>query len=74
MALPNSSDLDTMDYAYQAQPYVEVPTKSAVVLTGMDYAYQAQPFVSNPAAGATYPYTLNAVQHESHIDLTWTEP
>jgi hypothetical protein len=74
MALPNSSDLDGMDYAYQAQPHIQVPTKEAVVLTGMDYAYQAQPFVSNPAAGATYPYTLAVSFVTDHMHLTWSEP
>ena len=74
MALPNSSDLDGMDYAFQAQPYVQVPAKSDVVLTGMDYAFQAQPFVSNPAAGATYPYTLAVSFVTDHMHLTWSEP
>lgn len=74
MALPDSSDLAGMDYAFQAQPHVCVPAKSDVVLTGMDYAFQGQPFVSNPASAAEYPYTLYGVQHETHIDLTWSEP
>ena len=74
MALPNSNDLDGMDYAFQAQPYIQVPAKSAVVLTGMDYACCAQPFVSNPTGGATYPYTLAVSFITDHMHLTWTEP
>lgn len=74
MTLPSATDLDGMDYAFQGQPYVEVPTKSSVTLTGMDYAYQAQPFVSNPSGGATYPYTLAVSFITDHMHLTWTEP
>jgi hypothetical protein len=47
MALLTPTNLETMDYAYQAQPFVDVPSKSAINLETMDYAYQAQPFVSN---------------------------
>jgi hypothetical protein len=61
-----------MDYAFQAQPYVSVPAKTGLNLKTMDVAFQAQPFVTNDYP--YYPITLNAVQHESHIDLTWSEP
>ena len=47
MALPTPTNLKTMDYAYQAQPFVQVPSKSAVITNTMDYAYLAQPFVTN---------------------------
>jgi len=54
-----------MDYAFQGQPFVDVPAKDAVDIKTMDYAYQAQPFVRNygaaepPAPAATgYPPTL----------------
>jgi hypothetical protein len=30
--------------------------------------------IAEPAPASPYPYTLYAVQHESHIDLTWSEP
>jgi len=36
-----------MDYVFQAQPFVDVPSKDAVDIKTMDYAYQAQPFVRN---------------------------
>jgi hypothetical protein len=53
MALPNKSNLVTMDYSYLGQPFVEVPAKDSIVLTTMDYSYLGQPFVRNPAgAGA----------------------
>jgi len=52
MSLPTKTDLQTMDYAFQAQPFVNVPAKSTIDLTTMDYAYEAQPFVANPAAAA----------------------
>lgn len=51
MALPTSSDLLTMDYVYQAQPFVDVPSKAAIDLTGMDFVWQGQPFVRNARAG-----------------------
>jgi len=47
MALPTPDNLKTMDYAYQGQPFVDVPAKDAVDLKTMDYAYRAQPFVRN---------------------------
>jgi hypothetical protein len=47
-SLPTKADLLTMDYAYQAQPFVNVEAKALNTLT-LDYAYQAQPFVG--AAG-----------------------
>ena len=72
MALPNSSDLDGMDYVYQAQPYVQVPAKSSIDLTTMDYVCCAQPFISNPYGGTVSGIVLSGAQHLSHIDLTWT--
>ena len=51
MALPNKTDLQTMDYSYQGQPFVNVPSKSSIDLTTMDYSYQGQPFVGNPFGG-----------------------
>lgn len=45
MALPTKSDLQKMDYAFQGQPFVNVPAKDSIILTGMNYAFQGQPFV-----------------------------
>jgi len=44
-ALPTKADLVTMDYSFQGQPFVELPSKDSVTLITMDYAFQAQPFV-----------------------------
>jgi hypothetical protein len=52
MALPTPTQLKTMDYAYQAQPFVYVGAKSTIDLKTMDYAYQAQPFVANYSTDA----------------------
>lgn len=49
MALPTSADLLNMQYAFQAQPFLDQAAKSAIVLLNMEYAYQAQPFVRNPS-------------------------
>lgn len=46
MALRTKEDLFTMDYAFQGQPFVELPAKDSIDLETMDYAFQAQPFVS----------------------------
>ena len=50
MALPSKTDLITMNFAFKAQPFVSVPSKTGVDTMTMDYAYQAQPFVSNGMA------------------------
>ena len=66
MTLPSSTDLDSMDYAFQAQPYVSVPAKAGVNLGTMDYAFQAQPFVSNQ-----YPTTQSiTIQHTLLYTIT----
>jgi len=59
MALPTPDNLKTMDYAYQGQPFVDVPAKDAVDLKTMDYAYQAQPFVRNYTTEAQSPPPAN---------------
>ena len=55
--------LKAMDYAHQAQPFVNVPAKSTVSLPTMDYAYQAQPFVAYPsttlAGGLSIPVAMH---------------
>jgi hypothetical protein len=53
MALPNKTDLQTMDYAYLGQPFVNIPARSNIDTTTMDYAYLGQPFVTNPFGGST---------------------
>jgi len=44
-ALPLRADITTMDYAFQGQPFIELPSKDSIDLTTMDYAFQGQPFV-----------------------------
>jgi hypothetical protein len=46
--IPVKQDLETLDYAYQGQPFCSVPAKSDINLDIMNYAYQAQPFCGNP--------------------------
>ena len=52
MALVTPTTLKTMDYAFQGQPFVDVPAKDTVDIKTMDYAYRAQPFVRNYGAAA----------------------
>jgi hypothetical protein len=47
MALPTPDNLKTMDYAFQGQPFVDVPAKDSIDLKTMDYSFQGQPFVRN---------------------------
>ena len=62
MSLPTQTELKTMDYAYQGQPFVSVPAKSGMGLSSMDYAYLAQPFVTNSDADIS-PVTLARKRH-----------
>jgi hypothetical protein len=38
MSLPNKANLETMDFAFEGQPFCDVPAKSGINLDGMDYA------------------------------------
>jgi hypothetical protein len=51
MALP--TDLKSMDYGYQGEPFVETPANGNINLFTMDWAYQGQPFVRNNSGGGT---------------------
>ncbi len=57
MALPTPADLLNMEYAFQAQPFLNQPAKSTIELLNMEYAFQAQPFVGNEGGAA--PPALN---------------
>jgi len=46
MALPTKTDLQKMDYAFQGQPFVDVPSKDSINLATMDYAFKGKPFVN----------------------------
>lgn len=51
MALPTATNLVTMNWSFNGQPFVEVPAKSTIDLTTMDWAFQGQPFVRNEYGG-----------------------
>jgi hypothetical protein len=46
-SLPTPTNLKTMNYAYQGQPFVNIPAKDSINLKTMNIAYQGQPFVRN---------------------------
>ena len=55
MALPNKTNLETLDYAYLGAPFVNVEAKSLSTST-LDYAYLGAPFVGTaPAAKRASP-------------------
>ncbi len=47
MTLPTNTDLLTLNYSYQGQPFVHIPAKSGMNLSSMDYSFQASPFMGN---------------------------
>ena len=48
MALPNKTELQTMDYSYAGLPFVDVPASGSIDTFTMDYSYSGLPFVTNP--------------------------
>jgi len=56
MSLPTPDNLKTMDWDFQAQSFVDVPSKDSIDIKTMDYTYLAQPFVRN--YGVAAPSTL----------------
>lgn len=52
MALPSSTDLQTLDIAYLGQPFCQVEAKS-LDSESLDIAYLAQPFVAVGPAAST---------------------
>ena len=44
MAIPTKTNLQTMDYSFFGEPYVQVASKSGVELDGLDYSYFGVPF------------------------------
>jgi hypothetical protein len=47
MALPVTTQLKTMDFAFQGQPFVDTIAKGTIDTWGMDVAFQGSPFVTN---------------------------
>jgi len=54
MSLLVKTNLETMDYSFQAQPFVDVVGGNTIVINGMDYSWMAQPFVRNNIFAANY--------------------
>jgi hypothetical protein len=52
MSLPTRTDLNTLKYAFQGQPFVNVVGNVSVVTTTLAYAFQGQPFIA--IAGVTH--------------------
>ena len=52
MALPNSDNLKTMDFAWQGAPFVEIPAKASIDTKTMDYVWRGAPFVRNEYVAA----------------------
>jgi len=58
-------DLETMDFSFRGQPFVNITAKNTIDLSTMDYSFQGQPFVSfieaeeAPATGTHIFFTLS---------------
>jgi len=53
------ADLETMDWAFKGQPFVDVPGKDSIDLMTMDWAFKGQPFVSNALLAIVTPTGTN---------------
>jgi len=54
-------DLITMDFSFQAQPFINITAKDTIDLETMDYAFQGQPFVTMIEAVAGWSHKWNTV-------------
>ena len=64
MATPTKTDLQTLDYSYFGQPYVQVAAKSGIDLDTLDYSYFGQPFFGTEAGGGDPPSSIiNHIMH-----------
>jgi hypothetical protein len=45
--LPKKSAISTMDWAYNGESFVQVPSMDSVDMNGLDYAFLSQPFFGN---------------------------
>lgn len=52
MALPTSTQLQTMDWSYGGVPFVDVPAKAGINTGTMDWSYGGLPFVTNDGGTA----------------------
>ncbi len=55
MALPKRENIITMDYAFNGQPFVNIPAKTSMGLESIDYAFNAQPFWATDFSGGAPP-------------------
>lgn len=51
MAQPTSEELQTLDFSFNAQPFVSIAAKSSI--EGDDFSFDAQPFYVTPSASTT---------------------
>lgn len=64
MPLPESSDLDRLDYVSDGQPFVQI-TAALLDTYTLDYAFEAQPFIS-----ASFSSNVCSISIEDVIDST----
>ena len=67
MAIPNKTNLQTLDYSYMGAPYIQVASKSGIDLDGLDYSYCGQPFwgaevTTTPSGAVRVSPTLGSVK------------
>jgi hypothetical protein len=48
MALPTSTDIKTMDYSFNGEPFMYVITRATPDPLSMDFSYDGEPFAFNP--------------------------
>lgn len=51
MSLPTAASLQTLDYAFGAEPFVGICAKSTIDTTTLDFAFGAEPFVGQGGVG-----------------------
>ena len=67
MPLPNRNNLDSLDYVYQGQPFVQVEAKTSfsIKTKKLDIVYRGQPFVA-----ASPPPSSNVY---ANVNGTWKQ-
>jgi len=48
MSLPTKTTVQTIDFDWYGQPFVQVATQNSIDTTTLDYDWYGQPFVTNP--------------------------
>lgn len=70
MAIPNESNLETLDFAYLGAPFADVDAKSVVDTRTLDYAYLGAPFVG---AQSTYTPPVGGLNVYVNVAGTWKQ-